>query len=74
MGSTLTPEQHASLVAERSVLLQKLANVEALQKNNPSSPQLHTERNQILQRLQQIDNKVGFYYAAQDASNPRTGI
>ena len=65
---------HANMVLERSQLQEKLANVEALEKNSPGNAQLATERNKILKRLSQIETATGFHYAEQDSLNPRAQL
>ena len=70
----MNPQEHANMVLERSQLQEKLANVEALEKNSPGNAQLATERNKILKRLSQIETATGFHYAEQDSLNPRAQL
>ena len=70
----MNPQEHANMVNERSQLQEKLAAVEALEKNSPGNHLLATERNKILKRLQDIETATAFHYAEKDSENPRAQL
>ena len=70
----MNPQEHANMVNERSQLQEKLAAVEALEKNSPGNHLLATERGNILKRLQDIETATAFHYAEKDSENPRAQL
>ena len=70
----MNPQQHANMVNERAKLQEKLAMVEALEKNSPGNHLLLTERGNILKRLSQIETATAFHYAEKDSENPRAQL
>ena len=70
----MDPKEHQAAVNRRATLQQKLAMVDALQKNDPSNIQYAFERNEILKELSSLETKFGFHFAEVDSANPRAQI